>query len=441
MSVTHLQCLDKGVPHLRKTKGELQIAKVKLQRAGGEDPDLIAKVQEYIADLQQIVEARRTILHEAVHYKPRNWKEAGSKTRIALTGDAASARVRERNKPFSKALVMGLYHSCTNAVQQELEKRFDVEVINDWHSGKETTFWKHRVNHTTPNGIPDDCLIMLMVKEPYFWLKSCSRAERNFFEIHPFSENERGERIDVPPKTLQHLFVPLEHDAIIYPNAVGMWNDVIRSYFDESVYPPDQTIIVRSEDFLFHFHEVMDELAGCWLQEKEKGCRPEPLAERAKGHIECRSRDDALSFYGNLANWKSDFSPEELSTVARDIDPEALKRLNYAGPNPVKTWASYFLVGSWNDWKRFVQLEPLKRGDRSCRARVSVRKAPGMEEFQILSGCDWNLRFHPGDGGKILGPDNAHGANWKVDIPAGCSWLQVTWNPQKRTLEWEFLKS
>ena len=40
------------------------------------------------------------------------------------------------NSIIKKVLLMGLYHSCTNAVQKELEKRFDVEVINDWHTGK-----------------------------------------------------------------------------------------------------------------------------------------------------------------------------------------------------------------------------------------------------------------------------------------------------------------
>merc|ERR1712205_296782 len=103
----------------------------------------------------------------------------------------------------------------------------------------------------------------------------------------------------------------------IYKNLVGLWNDTVSSYFDGGVYPEDQSVIIRCEDFLFRFHEVMNELASWGLPERPEleGERPDPLEDRAKGHLECRNRGDAMKFYGNSSNWKSDFSQEQLATV------------------------------------------------------------------------------------------------------------------------------
>jgi len=439
--IAWLRTLDKGVPHMRKLRSEASIAKRKAnnQRGTGSSVELLAQAEEYIREITIAVEARARILREAMAYVPKPWP-ADSQRRVAL-GAGRPLRVR---RTFSKVLVMGIYHSCTNAAQKELEKRFDVEVVNDWHTGKEKPMWKHRVNDALPAGVDDDCLILLFVKEPHFWLKSCSKAERQFFELHPIVEDPKtGERSDAPPQTLQQLLGLIEHDAVTYPNAIQLWNDTVRSYFDDAVYPADRSVVVRSEDFLFRFHEVMDELANCGLREHQKGDRPEPLADRAKGHLECRTRDQALGFYADVRNLQSDFAPSELELVKRDSSKDALAKLGYAGPNPVLTWTSFFLVGSWNDWRDFAELKPIRGVGPACSCSIRVRKAPGSEEFQILQDRDWARRYFPGrmqgSGECILGPANAHGANWQVRVPAGCTRMQVTWDPRgERSLQCDF---
>ena len=82
----------------------------------------------------------------------------------------------------------------------------------------------------------------------------------------------------------------------------------------------------------------MDELAALGLQERQDGPRPEPNSDRAKGHLECRTRGDALDFYGDSANWKSGFLSEELAVATRDLDGEVTARLRYAGSDPVGSW-------------------------------------------------------------------------------------------------------
>jgi len=334
-----LRRLDKGVPHMRKLKSEFAILRRKVEKNGGSDPEQVEQLKVYVEEVRRAQEIRTTILQRMKPYAPRPGEVHSSK-RILLSDGFRQAAPVGGGQKFKKALVMGLYHSCTNAVQKELEKRFDVEVVNDWHTGKEGALWKHRVNEREPEGLASDCLVVLMVKEPYFWLKSCCREPRNWFELHPYTRSEEGVFEDVPEnkKVKEDLFRPLEHDTVKYPNAVQMWNDVVRSYFDDSVYSPRQAVIVRSEDFLFHFHEVMDELARFGLQDLNRDDRPEPLADRAKGHYECRTRDQALVFYASNANRTSDFSPEQLATVARDLDRELLGRLSYHGKNPVSSW-------------------------------------------------------------------------------------------------------
>jgi len=333
-----LRTLDQGVPHLRKIKGELLVARTKAKRAGGDDPELNARVEELLEEVARAMEARTTILRCASVYEPRSGP-LSSRKRIAL-----STVQRSRGgslRPFHSVLVMGIYHSCTNAISQELEKRFAVEVLNDWHTGKAGVNWKHRVNSTPLEGVPEDCLVVMMVKEPYFWLKSTSREVRNFFEVRPIRENGQGEFEDIPPKTLRDLFGRIEHDTIIYPNAVGLWNDLSRSYFDDEVYPPGGSVIIRCEDFLFRFHAVMDELAGLGLPERpdlEGGAPPDPNSDRAKGHMECRTRDQALGFYADPANRTSEFLTEELAIVAKDLDREVVTRLGYGGGDPVASW-------------------------------------------------------------------------------------------------------
>jgi len=333
-----LRCLDKGVPHLRKTKGELAILRRKAEKNGGSDPDQLAQIAEYAAEVDRALKIRSAILTRGTPYV-RQFGEIDSR-KFVLLGGRQDPRPKASSRKFSKALVMGLYHSCTNAIQKELEKRFLVEVSNDWHTGKEGNLWKHRVNENELPGIGSDCLIVLMVKEPYFWLKSCCREPRNWFELQPFRKNDKGEREDIPEskKTMADLFSPLEHDTIIYPNAVAIWNDVVRSYFNDSVYPPSQAVIIRCEDFQFRFHEVMDQLAAFGLSDREKGEKPDPLADRAKGHYECRTRDQALQFYADRANRTSLFTKEQIGIVAHDLDQELLLALRYGGSDPVSTW-------------------------------------------------------------------------------------------------------
>jgi len=332
-----MRFMDKGVQHMRKLKATLAEAMRRSDDLKDESPGSIAHVEECLREVVSAMDVRSLILRRAVEYTaPRGLLT--SRKRVLLAGHGPGAGEPQAPRPFNKVLLMGLYHSCTHAVARELERRFDVEVMNAGRVSKENTMWKHRVHHHPLEGLGPNVLAVLMVKEPYFWLKSTSRVARNFWEIHPFREDELGEREDVLPDSIADLFQPFEHDTIVYPNAVVLWNDAIRSYFDDDVYPPEQSVIIRCEDFLFEFHKVMDELAALGLKDREKGLKPSPSGDRARSSRDCRTREQALRFYGDARNRKSEFQQEELDIVERTLDLEVAKRLSYHGPDPVATW-------------------------------------------------------------------------------------------------------
>jgi len=101
----------------------------------------------------------------------------------------------------------------------------------------------------------------------------------------------------------------------------------------------------------------------------------------------------------------------------------------------------FYCVGSWDDWRAFTPLKPTQLGGALFYATIEVRQPPGLEEFQILYDKQWTLRYYPSkDGQKILGPENKHGANWRVPIPERCWFLELCWDPRgTRRVEWRFL--
>eukprot|EP00439_Symbiodinium_sp_Y106_P065809 s2910_g10.t1 len=113
---------------------------------------------------------------------------------------------------------------------------------------------------------------------------------------------------------------------------------------------------------------------------------------------------------------------------------------------------SYYAVGSWDDWAAFHLLcldeaTGLYGAKLECRwlssrrETIPVRKAPGVEEFQIVENKSWARRFFPVDGGQsIAGPKERHGANWRAEIPCRCRDLHVSWDPVgQRDVKWQFL--
>eukprot|EP00434_Breviolum_minutum_P039852 symbB.v1.2.035395.t1/scaffold4755.1/size35387/1 len=340
LELQKLRSLDKGVPQLRHLHGELAMKTQQLRS----NPVNFKKVEEEYCTLQQMlqeaVEARDLILQSAISYKPRASPESRKAVlqRKVPNGDSGLRARAHFPSGRRKILLMGVYHSCTNAMAKELERHFDVEILNDWHTCKADENWKHRANSRRPPAVKDDVFCVLMAKEPHFWLQSCSRELRNFFELRPVGPQRR----ELPAQELWQLLSSIEHDGVLYDNAMDLWNDTMHSYLDDNVYPAHQSVIVRCEDFLFSYREVMEALQklGALNFLPNVTLASAPLAERAKGHKECRTRDEALDFYSNPKNQKAAFTSDQLTLIRFALDQKAMMQLGYDQSDCVQRWAA-----------------------------------------------------------------------------------------------------
>mmetsp|Transcript_62581 Transcript_62581/g.182993 ORF Transcript_62581/g.182993 Transcript_62581/m.182993 type:complete len:483 (-) Transcript_62581:151-1599(-) len=275
------------------------------------------------------LETRADMLARAVPYRPR--KLPYSRKRHVVLRQQLPAAERPVG-PFSKAVVMGLYHSCTTAMAEELQRCFDIPVTNKLITNSREKLWKHRVHYTRFDAADDKTLVILMVKDPFFWLQSVGR---NLYEIHPVAKDEQGCFQDLRSRTFADLFNFVEHDRVIYPDAVALWSDAMSTYFDDDIYPASASVVVRAEDFLFRFDAVMDELGAAWgLGTPERGT---PRQRRTKAGA--RSRDQALDFYSDPANRALGFDEGQLRQVSGGLDAEILDLLGY-GDNAVTEWAA-----------------------------------------------------------------------------------------------------
>jgi len=140
---------------------------------------------------------------------------------------------------------------------------------------------------------------------------------------------------------------------------------------------------------------------------------------------------------GKLAQMKVQLGADEMSDESfEDLLNQIAKSYYYMSRDsaPKVRWSlkeSFSLVGSWDNWSRFTELKPYIDDSVVRSAEVPVTPG-GIEEFQILVTQDWNRRFYPmhrGKGAAILGPNNRHGLNWAVPVPATSNLMSVEWDP------------
>jgi len=87
--------------------------------------------------------------------------------------------------------------------------------------------------------------------------------------------------------------------------------------------------------------------------------------------------------------------------------------------NPVLDLGSYYVAGSWNDWK-FEKMVPVASEPGLHRLEAFLSRP--KEEFHIVRDEDWDQVFHPGNHFSdaamcniVLGPDHdCYDLNWTI---------------------------
>merc|ERR1712150_426908 len=100
------------------------------------------------------------------------------------------------------------------------------------------------------------------------------------------------------------------------------------SFLDETLYPSNRCVLLRYEDFLFRFWDVMVHLSA-FLPVNGQRLKEPPNSNRSKSHgHEVRGRDEALKFYSLHENRHCDFTPQHFARM-RTINPQLLRALGY----------------------------------------------------------------------------------------------------------------
>jgi len=145
---------------------------------------------------------------------------------------------------------------------------------------------------------------------------------------------------DRPRETAQ-LFGPVLFDGTRYDDAVALWDATVASYFDEDVYPAERTAVVRCEDFLFSFGEVLRALAARGLPLRrdapDRSCWA-PLEEpvKSRGHPRCTrtGRPELQEYYSDMKNRHAGLTSSMCDRLSRT---RLADRLGY-GDVPSVTW-------------------------------------------------------------------------------------------------------
>jgi len=192
-------------------------------------------------------------------------------------------------------------------------------------------WWKHTIRLEEHGCIDtdDDTLVILVAKDPLFWLKSMSKhqyemkvdKEASHDILNAGLEDSKNAGLDV-------LFRALEHGGRHYRDAVELWSVAMRSFLNEALYPKDRCVLLRYEDFLFRFADVMTHLAA-FLRLKGGRLKEPPNASKSKSHgREVRGREDALSFYFWSRNRHNFFVRDHFDRM-RELSSELLVALGY----------------------------------------------------------------------------------------------------------------
>jgi len=248
---------------------------------------------------------------------------------------------------FRHVCVFGPHHSCTGALMRELPRLFDVTLLNT-HYDDNPELWKHTVFERQPR-VPDGTFFVCLVKEPAFWIQSLGRdpSAGTFYEIQPVQcipmKNGQHHIIDLTPRCTAQLFDHIVFDGMVYPDALALWEATTRAYLDEQVLPAWRTAVVRCEDFMFNFGEVMAALVARGLPQRDLQAFPcdwEPLESTAKDqtHPQCtrRARTELLRYYEDPRNRFASLTPGQ-SARLRKLAPDVQRRLCY-GDEALASW-------------------------------------------------------------------------------------------------------
>jgi hypothetical protein len=241
--------------------------------------------------------------------------------RFAVNGGAKLTSNKKTSFPRRKFVMMtlhGMHHCGTSSLYVDLMRLYRNGVTSPFFVALE---WKHTMNpirHTSPF-----ILNLISVKDPLFWIKSIIRVPSQI------------------PYNRSNIAAPFKYQGKIRQGLAGLWNDSMRMYTTE--FSDLNSVIVRNEDLLFRWKDVMVTLYNDWLHLPKLDAQVRALggienfvdnftrsSEVAKDE-EKRSRNlsEALAYYGNISNRVVGWTKAEMVYLRCTLDEELMIRFNY----------------------------------------------------------------------------------------------------------------
>jgi len=248
---------------------------------------------------------------------------------------------------FRKVCVFGPFNSGTNAIMREIPRFFDAEIMNR-HRRNNPALWKHTI-FSRPAPLPADTFCICLVRDPGYWIQSLGRDPaagtfNDFVPVRLFSTVDGTvEERPVQTKEARQLFERIFLDGQTYNDALEVWEQTVSAYFNDKYLPSGQVVVLRYEDYIFHFEKTIHSLAQRGLRLRDRPPPISPIEETAKDstHPQAARRSLATT-KGDCSNAAKRYegrTKEQLERLKR-IDPKLIHALGY-GEDAVSAWVQW----------------------------------------------------------------------------------------------------
>ena len=156
-----------------------------------------------------------------------------------------------------------------------------------------------------------------MVKDPFFWIKSL--LKRNYeLVVHSHKRNQ-----------IDNLLKSVTFEGITYDSIIHLWNNCMYSYLNPNKFSTDNTVIIRFEDFLYSFEEIMDRLSHYLIPKPSNIFKSPPINKASKQHgHKCNTRQEAIICYNESTKYDI-FNKCQLRIINSQLNKKVLEILRY----------------------------------------------------------------------------------------------------------------
>lgn len=223
---------------------------------------------------------------------------------------------------YNKVKILGLMNTGTNLIKKTLHNYYKIDefVFNPW---------KHTWEIDT-NVIDNECIYIIMVKDPLYWILSMMKAKYNGMywdsniqhgvlydntdNIHIYNKEYNKKRL------VYHENVKTK----VFDNILLTWNYFVKMYLNIS----NPKIIIRYEDILLNPEKVFKKI-DYYIERKNKEKSSKIQLKKSKSFSDCRNLVEATKFYTNTKNRINSFEKKDIEYLQKYISKDIMKLFNY----------------------------------------------------------------------------------------------------------------